>query len=178
MPKFDRNILIQNIDLLIKKAGINKSKLASDLGMSQPNVSKALNPKEKKCFTLEQVIDIADYFDVTIDSLVGSPKTDTIVSADSSRDIAAFLRGEDIVEERYSVDTEERRREYVMLGLRLGKGISDSEYRARCGRGLLEDMPQIEKFVSAGYLVKSGERIAFSDKGFFVSNAILSELLN
>lgn len=91
MPKFDRNILIQNIDLLIKKAGINKSKLASDLGMSQPNVSKALNPKEKKCFTLEQVIDIADYFDVTIDSLVGSPKTDTIVSADSSRDIAAFL---------------------------------------------------------------------------------------
>ena len=59
--------------------------------MSQPNVSKALNPKEKKCFTLEQVIDIADYFDVTIDSLVGSPKTDTIVSADSSRDIAAFL---------------------------------------------------------------------------------------
>ena len=96
----------------------------------------------------------------------------------NSRDISAFLRGEDIVEERYSVDAEERLREYVMLGLRLGKGISDSEYRARCGRGLLEDMPQIEKFVSAGYLVKSGERIAFSDKGFFVSNAILSELLN
>lgn len=96
----------------------------------------------------------------------------------NSRDIAAFLRGEDIVEERYSVNVDERRREYVMLGLRLGKGISDSEYRAFCGRGLLDDMPQIEKFVSAGYLVKSGERVAFSDKGFFVSNAILSELLN
>jgi oxygen-independent coproporphyrinogen-3 oxidase len=96
----------------------------------------------------------------------------------NSRDIAAFLRGEDIVEERYTVNADERRREYVMLGLRLGKGIADSEYRALCGRGLYDDMPMIEKFVSAGYLVRDGERIAFSDEGFFVSNAILSELLN
>ena len=59
--------------------------------MSQPNVSKALNVNEKKCFTLEQVVNIADYFNVTIDSLIGSPKVDTIVSADSPRDIAAFL---------------------------------------------------------------------------------------
>jgi hypothetical protein len=39
-------------------------------------------------------------------------------------------------------------------------------------------MPQIESFVSAGYLVRDGERVVFSDEGFFVSNAILSELLN
>jgi coproporphyrinogen III oxidase-like Fe-S oxidoreductase len=39
-------------------------------------------------------------------------------------------------------------------------------------------MPLIERFVSAGYLVREGERVAFSDEGFFVSNAILSELLN
>ena len=71
------------------------------------------------------------------------------------------LRGEDIVEERYTIDADERRREYVMLGLRLGKGISDSEYRATCGRGMLEDMPMIEKFVSAGYLVREGDRVAF-----------------
>ena len=91
MPNFNRDILIQNINVLIKKTGINKSQLADILGMSQPNVSKALNPKEKKCFTLEQVIDIAHHFNVTIDSLVGSPKTENIVSADCPRDIAAFL---------------------------------------------------------------------------------------
>lgn len=91
MSIFDRDILIQNIDVLIKKTGINKSQLADALGMSQPNVSKALNPKEKKCFTLEQVINIAHYFNVTVDSLIGSPKTKSIVSADSPRDIAAFL---------------------------------------------------------------------------------------
>lgn len=91
MSKFNRDILNQNIEIQLKKKNINKSKLAEVLGMSQPNVSKALNPNEKKCFTLEQVINIADYFNVTIDSLVGSPKTDTIISANSSRDIAAFL---------------------------------------------------------------------------------------
>lgn len=91
MSKFNRDILNQNIEIQLKKKNINKSKLAEILGMSQPNVSKALNPNEKKCFTLEQVINIADYFNVTIDSLVGSPKTDTIVSANNPRDIAAFL---------------------------------------------------------------------------------------
>lgn len=91
MSRFNRDILIQNIEIQLKKNNINKTKLADILGMSQPNVSKALNPNEKKCFTLEQVIAIADYFKVTIDSLVGSPKADTIVSANSSRDVAAFL---------------------------------------------------------------------------------------
>lgn len=91
MSKFNRDILNQNIEFQLKKKNITKSKLAEVLGMSQPNVSKALNQNEKKCFTLEQVINIADYFNVTIDSLVGSPKTDTIISANSSRDIAAFL---------------------------------------------------------------------------------------
>lgn len=91
MPSFNRDILIQNIEIQLKKKNITKSKLAEALGMSQPNVSKALNANEKKCFTLEQIVNIADYFNVTIDSLIGSPKVDTIVSADSPRDIAAFL---------------------------------------------------------------------------------------
>ena len=96
----------------------------------------------------------------------------------NSRDIDAFLRGEDIVEERYFIDEDERRREYVMLGLRLAEGICDAEYREMCGRGMLEDMPMIEKFLQAGYLERFGDRVAFSDEGFFVSNAILAELLN
>lgn len=91
MSIFNRDILIQNIDIQLKKAGMNKTQLADALGMSQPNVSKALNPKEKKCFTLEQVINIADYFNVTIDSLVGKTKSNTISSANSLRDIAAFF---------------------------------------------------------------------------------------
>ena len=95
----------------------------------------------------------------------------------NSRDIDAFLRGEDIVEERSSVSAEERVREYVMLGLRLERGISADEYRAISGREMQEDMPKMRKFIDAGFLLEKNGRICFSDKGFFVSNAILSELL-
>ena len=55
MSKFNRDILNQNIEIQLKKKNINKSKLAEILGMSQPNVSKALNPNEKK------LLEIRDY---------------------------------------------------------------------------------------------------------------------
>jgi len=49
------DILIRNITQLMKDNGITQEKLADILGMSQPNVSKALSLRDKKCFTLDQV---------------------------------------------------------------------------------------------------------------------------
>lgn len=95
----------------------------------------------------------------------------------NSRDIDAFLRGEDIVEERAHISDEERVREYVMLGLRLESGISADEYRELSGREMYDDMPGMKRFIEAGFLLERDGSICFSDKGFFVSNAILSELL-
>lgn len=66
------DILIQNIQSLMKANDITQEKLASILGMSQPNVSKALSLKDKKCFTLDQVVGIANHFGVSIDFLVGN----------------------------------------------------------------------------------------------------------
>ena len=66
------DILIQNIQFLMKANNITQEKLADILGMSQPNVSKALSLKDKKCFTLDQVVGIANHFGVSIDFLVGN----------------------------------------------------------------------------------------------------------
>lgn len=66
------NILIRNILSLMKENNLTQEQLASILGMSQPNVSKALSMKDKKCFTLDQVVGIADHFGVSIDFLVGN----------------------------------------------------------------------------------------------------------
>ncbi len=68
----NNDILIQNILSLMKANNITQEKLASILGMSQPNVSKALSLKDKKCFTLDQVVGIANHFGVSIDFLVGN----------------------------------------------------------------------------------------------------------
>ena len=77
----------------------------------------------------------------------------------------------------FTVSAEERVREYVMLGLRLESGISADEYCELSGREMYDDMPKMRRFIDAGFLLEKNGRICFSDKGFFVSNAILSELL-
>ena len=91
----------------------------------------------------------------------------------NSRDIAAFLRGEDITEERTVISEKERAYERIMLGLRLQNGISIEEYCSYASDGA----NRIKRFVDAEYLKQSNGRISFTDKGFFVSNAILRELL-
>lgn len=89
MSTFNRDILIRNISALLENKKVSQKKLGEILGMSQPNISKDLSPNDKKCFTLEQVVNIANYFGVSVDSLVGN---DVSVSAKHSpRSIAKFL---------------------------------------------------------------------------------------
>lgn len=96
----------------------------------------------------------------------------------NSRDIDAFLRGEDIVEERVSLSPHEREEEFVMLALRLTKGISLSEFHERTGQEFEARYPTVGHMIENGFMKKEHGRIAFTDKGFFVSNTILSEMLS
>ena len=56
--------------------------------------------------------------------------------------------------------------EKIMLGLRLTQGIDKS----------LVDKPY-DKFVKAGFMTESGDKIALTPKGMLVSNTIISELI-
>lgn len=95
----------------------------------------------------------------------------------NSRDLDAFLRGEDITAERERLDDTDERDEYLFLGLRLASGIDLADYRRRFGAFFREVYPQADALLAAGYLKTDGERVAFTDKGFFVSNTILAELM-
>ena len=68
--------------------------------------------------------------------------------------------------------------EYVMLKLRLSKGISEDEFFARFGMPLLEKYPKITAYLDSGYMKKSNGSYSFTPKGFFVSNYIFTEILN
>ncbi len=94
----------------------------------------------------------------------------------NSRDIDAFLRGEDICEERREISDGERRLEYVMLGLRLVRGIDALEYKDLFGRDFFDDF-DIEKYTLGGFMQIVDGRVCFTEKGFLVSNEILSEIL-
>lgn len=68
-------ILITNIETLMRKQGINQARLIEATGIAQPQMSKGLSRANKGQFTFEQIWKIADYFKVSIDFLVGR-KTD------------------------------------------------------------------------------------------------------
>ncbi len=95
----------------------------------------------------------------------------------NSRDMDAFLRGEDITEERIILSEEDRRSEWLMLSMRLTEGISEEEYQKRFKKNLAEAYPALPRWLAEGYVTKQNGRLAFTDRGFFVSNAILAELL-
>ena len=89
MQFFDNDILIQNIQKLMNANNITQCMLADILGMSQSNVSKALNKNDKKSFTLNQVVGIAKYFNTSIDVLLGN--NNVRLPGRSPRDIASFI---------------------------------------------------------------------------------------
>lgn len=89
MPNFDKDILIENINHLLADKGMTQTQLGEILGMSQPNISKALNKNDKKSFTLDQVIGIARHFHTTVDVLIGGSQISEIRI--TQRSTAAFL---------------------------------------------------------------------------------------
>ncbi len=72
MSELNFELLQENIRALLKKHDLTQSELAAIAEMSQGNFSKALNPEEKKQFTLEQLYRISQHFGVSIDALVGN----------------------------------------------------------------------------------------------------------
>ena len=96
----------------------------------------------------------------------------------NSRDIAAYLCGEDITEQRRVIPQKEQMTEYVMLRMRMTDGVELSDFKARFGVELEEFCGSIDRYVSGGFMKKSDKRVSFTDKGIFVSNTILSHILD
>lgn len=76
------------------------------------------------------------------------------------------------------ISTEDEMFEYAMMRLRLSEGFSLSDYKAKFGVDFKDGKEEIiRKFESHSLVVTSGDRISLTEKGFYLSNSILSELL-
>ena len=77
-----------------------------------------------------------------------------------------------------NVDNSSLAYEFVMLGLRTADGISLKEYKEKFGYDFLENRENlIKKLVDDGYAILKEGRLFLSEKGFYVSNYILTELI-
>lgn len=94
----------------------------------------------------------------------------------NGRNLADYLRGErilDVVE----LSREDVMYEYAMMRLRLMSGIDLAEYKDRFGVDFTEGREElIEKYCRLG-LAELDSSFRLNEKGFYVSNTILSELL-
>lgn len=96
----------------------------------------------------------------------------------NTKDLQKYLCGSGISEFYENIDMESQKYEYVMLALRLSDGISLSEYRDLFSEDFTfgrEDV--IARLASGGYINIDNDGISLTEKGFYVSNYIITELL-
>jgi oxygen-independent coproporphyrinogen-3 oxidase len=81
------------------------------------------------------------------------------------------------LEATYELTPEEKMDEYVMLRLRLSDGVDTKEFESRFGITFKNRYKKLEMYVKNGYVTEKNGNYAFTPKGFFVSNYILSDIL-
>lgn len=81
------------------------------------------------------------------------------------------------LEAKYELTPEEKMDEYVMLRLRLSDGVDTKEFESRFDISFNERYKKLEMYVKNGYVTEKNGNYAFTPKGFFVSNYILSDIL-
>lgn len=84
---------------------------------------------------------------------------------------------EKMLEYEHSPDENEKIDEYVMLRMRLSRGVDADEFLSRFGIEFESRYKRIDKYIKSGHIVKRGNSFSFTEKGFFVSNYILSDIL-
>ncbi|MBC8526265.1 MAG: radical SAM family heme chaperone HemW [Candidatus Cloacimonetes bacterium] len=66
----------------------------------------------------------------------------------------------------------------IVLGLRLNKGISISEFRNKHNFDIEKEYKDVlKKFFESGYLTKQNDKLKLTSKALFVSNSILSDFV-
>ena len=97
----------------------------------------------------------------------------------NARDLAAYIEDKSIETERETPTRSQRMNEYVMLRMRLSEGVCAAEFQRRFG---CEFEPVFGKRLSAyeqhGFVERTHSGWHFTKEGFYVSNAILSEILD
>lgn len=89
------------------------------------------------------------------------------------RDLARYIAAPGVLDLDETLSDEEQKRERIFLKLRQPSGLDYEEVVRLCGP---EGVEWIEQGVSAGWLRREGERVAFTPAGFLLSTDLISQL--
>lgn len=97
----------------------------------------------------------------------------------NSEDLDAYLTGGSIEALREYPTASQRKNEYVMLRLRLCDGVDANDFARRFGEDFEETFgSRLARYVCHGLTEKTSVGWRLTPKGFYVSNAVLSEILD
>jgi len=102
------------------------------------------------------------------------------------RDIERYIKGVEeplsrvnIIDSSEEITPRERMGEYIMLRLRLSAGVRFEDFRFRFGLDFEELYGErLAPYIKAGFAIRREDSIALTPKGMFVSNYILSDILD
>lgn len=90
--------------------------------------------------------------------------------------LCAYLAGE--IGERITLTENDKISEFMMMGLRMQKGVSVAEFKNRFGLNIKEFFaPQLEKFISLDLMEEKNGCYRLTDKGIDISNSIMCEFI-
>lgn len=85
---------------------------------------------------------------------------------------------DEMTEDYEEIPLRERLGEYIMLRMRLTEGIDKREFFRVFGRDFeMTYGSKLQKYIAGGYVENTGDRYRFTTAGMFVSNYILSDIL-
>lgn len=96
----------------------------------------------------------------------------------NSRDLDAYVKGKNIRTDSETPSPRDRMNEYVMLRMRLTAGVDENDFEERFGTPFENTFgKKLRAYESGGFVRQTKDGWAFTPAGMYVSNAILSEIL-
>ena len=80
----------------------------------------------------------------------------------------AYIASDNVKENIITPTENDKKTEMLIMGMRLSEGVKES---------FVQNKTALEKYIKLGYIVREKEKINFTDKGFDISNYILSDLI-
>ncbi len=114
-----------------------------------------------------------------IDSMEADITNGGLLTSDGSALCDDAIRKAQPTEEMYTLSDNERIGEYIMLRLRLTDGISSSEFEKRFNLNFDALYGRrLNIYINGGFMQYDGDRYSFTPRGMYVSNYILSTILD
>jgi transcriptional regulator with XRE-family HTH domain len=85
------DMVVKNVKLLMSNKNMKAADLIRETGIDQSHMSNVLNEKKGSRFTLDQIIAIADVFNVSVDYLIGRSQLKESTAVPTNEEIYRFF---------------------------------------------------------------------------------------